>query len=344
VCSTFLLHPRVLVAALISLLAGVAPAADVGPFEFPTANRALFESGGDERFFVGTTGQPWTSGTFGCVRSEGWRFHEGLDIRCLQRDQRGEPSDPVLAAADGTVAYINKRPTLSNSGNYVVLRHRVEGMDIYTLYAHLSAIQPGLKAGVAIRRGDRLGTMGRTTDTREPITPDRAHVHFEMDLLINPRFATWQKRNKPKERNDHGNWNGHNLAGFDPRAVLLAQRVQGVKFSLASLLRSQPELCRVFVRSRSFPFLKSAAPLILPNPRAAKEGIVGYELALTFNGLPVRITPRAASEVSSRERIQLLAVNESEARRNPACRLVTQKTGSWELTDTGRSRIELLIY
>ena len=46
---------------------------------------------------VGTVGQPWTSGTFGCVRSGGWQMHEGLDIRCLQRDKHGEPLDPVLA-------------------------------------------------------------------------------------------------------------------------------------------------------------------------------------------------------------------------------------------------------
>src|SRR5574339_256066 len=79
-------------------------------FQLPTANQALFDrDGGGERFFVGTVGKPWTSGTFGCVRSDGWQLHEGLDIRCLQRDKRGEPIDPVLAAADGTVAYVNTR-------------------------------------------------------------------------------------------------------------------------------------------------------------------------------------------------------------------------------------------
>src|SRR5262245_11497348 len=73
------------------------------PFLLPTANRAIFEPGGEERYFVGTVGKPWTSGTFGCVRTEGWQLHEGLDIRCLQRDKHGEPIDPVMASADGTV-------------------------------------------------------------------------------------------------------------------------------------------------------------------------------------------------------------------------------------------------
>ena len=67
------LSPALLCACAASVLAQ--------PFQLPTANRALFEKGGEERFFVGTVGKPWTSGTFGCVRSDGWQMHEGLDIR-----------------------------------------------------------------------------------------------------------------------------------------------------------------------------------------------------------------------------------------------------------------------
>src|SRR5450759_2173679 len=120
-------------ARLICLFA--APAILAQPFQLPTANRALFETGGEEKFFVGTVGKPWTSGCYGCVRSDGWQMHEGLDIRCLQRDKRGEPTDPILATADGTVAYISMRPSLSNYGNYLILRHHVEGLEIYSLYA-----------------------------------------------------------------------------------------------------------------------------------------------------------------------------------------------------------------
>src|SRR5271170_4188032 len=120
-------------------------------FRLPTANQAIFEKGGEDRFFVGTVGKSWTTGTFGCVRSDGWQIHEGLDIRCLQRDRRGEPTDPVMATADGTVAYINRRPSLSNYGNYIVLRHEVEGLEIYSLYAHLQSVREGLQAGQAVK-------------------------------------------------------------------------------------------------------------------------------------------------------------------------------------------------
>lgn len=102
---------------------------------------------------MGTVGKPWTSGCFGCVRSDGWQMHEGLDIRCLQRDKHGEPTDPVMATADGTVVYINSRPSLSNYGNYVVVQHRVEGLDIFSLYAHLSAVRTGPESGDAGEAG-----------------------------------------------------------------------------------------------------------------------------------------------------------------------------------------------
>src|SRR5436190_6347709 len=96
-----------------------------GTFLLPTANHALYEPGQEEKFFVPTPGKTWSSGTFGCVRTEGWQIHEGLDIRCLQRDKHGEPVDPVMATADGTVVYINIHAPLSNYGIYIILRHQI---------------------------------------------------------------------------------------------------------------------------------------------------------------------------------------------------------------------------
>ena len=167
------------------------------PFHLPTANRALFERGHEEKFFVGTAGKPWTSGAFGCVRTEGWQMHEGLDIRCLQRDHRGEPIDPVLATAEGAVAYINTHPGLSNYGNYIVLRHQIEGLEIFSLYAHLREVRAGLRIGQAIKTGEQIAVMGRTSNTRQAISRDRAHVHFELNFLVNERFADWHRSTRP---------------------------------------------------------------------------------------------------------------------------------------------------
>jgi murein DD-endopeptidase MepM/ murein hydrolase activator NlpD len=306
-------------------------------FQLPTANRALFDPGGEEKFFVGTVGKPWTSGCFGCVRSDGWQMHEGIDIRCLQRDKRGEPVDPVMAAADGVVVYVNSKPSLSNYGNYIVVRHRVEELEIYSLYAHLREAR--VKTGQAVKAGDTIAIMGHSSNTREAISKDRAHVHFELNLLVNDRFPTWFKQTSPNERNDHGEWNGQNLLGLDPRAILLGAREQGDRFSLLAFLQSQTELCRVLVRKTEFPWLKRYGALIRPNPTAAKEGIAGYEIALNFNGVPFELIPRASSEIKGAGKYKLLSVNEAEYHKNPCRRLVVQKGSRWEL---GRRGIELL--
>lgn len=327
------------------LFAAVRPEiAPAQPFQLPTANRALYEPGGEERFFVGTVGKSWESGTFGGVRSSGYQLHEGIDIRCLQRDKRGEPIDPVLATADGTVAYINRRPSLSNYGNYIILRHKIDGIEVYSTYAHLREVRTDLREGMAVKSGEQIGVLGRTANTREGISKDRAHVHFEINLLISDRFAEWFRKNMPGQRNDHGNWNGQALRGLDPRLILLAQQREGAKFSLANFIRNQTELCRVQVRDTNFSWLRRYPSLIVKNPVAEKEGIAGYELVLNYVGVPYQVIPRAASELKSKSRTHLLSVNAAEEQRNPCCKLVTQRRGRWELANNGANLLSLLTY
>jgi murein DD-endopeptidase MepM/ murein hydrolase activator NlpD len=314
------------------------------PFQLPTANRAIFEPNGEDRYFVGTTGRSWESGTFGSVRSEGYQLHEGLDIRSLQRDRRGEPVDPVMASADGVVAYLNRKPSLSNYGNYLIVRHQIEGLEVYTTYAHLREIRSDLREGMAVKAGETIAIMGRTANTREGISKDRAHLHFEINLLISDRFAAWHRKHLPGQRNDHGNWNGQALRGLDPRAILLAQQREGARFSLLAFVRGQTELCRVQVRDTDFPWLRRYPGLVMRNPVADKEGVAGYELVLNFVGIPFQVIPRAASELKSKSSVFLLSVNAVEQRRNPSGKLVTQRGGRWQLSYTGQNLISLLTF
>jgi len=312
-------------------------------FQFPTANHALLEPGHELEFFAPTApDKPWTTGSFGCVRSDGWQMHEGLDIRHLQTDRRGEPTDPVMATAAGTVMYVSARAALSNYGKYIVIRHVVEGLEIYSLYAHLSEIAPGIAAGKTVQAGEVIATMGRTSNTAEVITKDRAHVHFELNVFVSENFSSWYKKNFPGERNDHGIWNGQNLNGLDPCAILLAEHGEK-NFSLLEFVRSQRELCRVLVRATGFPYLKRYAPLVLKNPVAAREGVAGYEIALNYNGVAFALLPRAQSEIKGRAKFQLLSVNEPEYRAHPCRKLVVQRGGRWQLTNVGQRELELLV-
>jgi hypothetical protein len=310
----------------------------------PTANRALFQPGAEDRYYVGTPGKTWISGTFGCVRTEGQQMHEGIDIRCTQRDRQGEPVDPILATADGTVAYLNPKPALSNFGKYIVLRHTIEGLEIFSVYAHLREIRADLRPGKSVRAGEAIGVMGRTANTRQGISRDRAHLHFELNLFINDQFPEWYKTSCPGQRNDHGQWNGQNLVALDPGKILLQQAQVGPRFSLLRLVAQDTELCRVLVRKTRFPWIQRYRPLVAENPIAQKEGVAAYEISLNYNGLPFRLVPRAASEIKPGPKFQLLAVNAAEQRKNPARHLVARSANSWQLTAKGVRLLDLLTY
>jgi murein DD-endopeptidase MepM/ murein hydrolase activator NlpD len=312
------------------------------PFQLPTANQALFEPGGQERYFVPTAGKTWVSGAFGCVRSDGWQMHEGLDIKCLQRDRAGEPTDPVMATADGVVAYVNNKPSLSNYGRYVVVLHHINGMEVYSLYAHLSEIQSGLRVGQPVRAGQKIAVMGRTSNTRERISKERAHVHFELNLFYSDHFNSWFKRRFPGERNDHGLFNGENLVGMDARLILLAEHEQGARFDLLSWIQHRTELCRVLVRQTDFPWLRRYPMLVKQGGLRQGEQAAGYEMALDFNGLPFELIPRTAAQFKSAAKFQLLSVNEAEYTKNPCRKLVTRQGSRWELAGNGLSLLDLL--
>ncbi|HYE30781.1 MAG TPA: M23 family metallopeptidase [Methylomirabilota bacterium] len=312
-------------------------------FVLPTPNTAIYgPNRGEERYFVGTVGRPWTAGTFGCVRTGGAQMHEGIDIRAVSRDKRGEPTDPIFSTADGTVAYVNANAGLSNYGKYIIIRHQLEGLDLYSMYAHLSAVHVGV--GARVKAGQTIGVMGRTSNTRQGISKERAHVHFELTLMINERFPAWHKANLRGQRNDHGVWNGRNFLGLDPTEVLLAQKREGKNFSILKFIRSQPELCRVFVPDSSFPWLKRYTPLIKRNVRAEREGVAGYEIALNYNGVPFQLIPRARSELRGGATLRLLHVNAAEADEHPCRKLVLRRSGEWQLSNATRELLGLLTY
>ena len=329
--------------ALAGFLSSAASLSAQTPFQFPTANHALYEVGAELKFLAPTApDRSWTTGSFGCVRTDGWQMHEGLDIRSLQHDRRGEPTDPVLATADGTVMYVNPKAGLSNYGKYVVIRHVIEGVEIYSLYAHLSEVSTA--TGRNVRAGDVIATMGRTSNTSEHIGKERAHLHFELNVFVNDNFSAWFRKNLPGERNDHGLWNGQNLDGLDPRDILLAEHNPVKPFSLLTFLRSQTELCRVLVRVTNFSYLKRYAPLVLKNPKAEQEGVAGYEIVFNYNGVVFALMPRAASEIKGTAKVQLLSVNEAEYHAHPCRKLVVQHGSRWQLTEKGLREVEMLTY
>lgn len=331
------------------LLSSLALAATVRALDLclPTANNALLKPGDEADFFQPTVEGTVESGMFGCVRNNGHRFHEGLDIKCLQRDRRGEPIDPVHAIADGEIAFVNTRPGLSNYGRYVVLQHNWDGVQVFTLYAHLSEVKPGLVVGQPVQKAQVIGTLGHSANTGEGISRERAHLHFEINFLLNPNFRIWYPKREPKAP-PFGNFNGQNLIGLDPAAFLRAYAADR-KLSFAAYVSTQPIAFSALVGARPLPWLTLHPEQVQP-----ESGIpVAYEIGMTYWGMPLIVWPRSSNEIGESQRRMLqrglpivCRVNEAELARFPCQELVRRdrRGNGWVLSERGRDWFEVLTY
>ncbi|MBF0190480.1 MAG: M23 family metallopeptidase [Magnetococcales bacterium] len=102
------------------------------------------------------------------------RFGQVGALRNTGIDIAAKPGDPVLAAADGMVAYADQG--LSTFGNMVLLRH---GGSFMTAYAHLQKIM--VKKGQNVRAGETIALAGQSGVTVSP------RLHFEIRRSIAPQ-------------------------------------------------------------------------------------------------------------------------------------------------------------
>jgi hypothetical protein len=332
-----------------SLVASLLGAATGHAFDIclPTANDALLRPGADADFFQPTVEGTTESGMFGCFRSHGHRFHKGVDIKCLQRDRQGEPVDPVHAAADGEVAFVNAKPGLSNYGRYIVIQHVWDGVEVCTLYAHLREVAAGIAAGQPVKKGQVIATLGHSANTREGISRERAHLHFEIDLLLSPNFYIWYPKHVP-DAPPFGNFNGQNLAGMDPAAVLRAYAANR-NLNFAEYVAKQPIAFTVLAGARPFPWLKLHPEQVQP----AGGAVIAYEIGMTAWGMPVAVWPRVAGEISESQHHLLERSLPVLARANDAelsqwtCGELVKRSRSgdgWALTEHGRDWLQMITF
>jgi murein DD-endopeptidase MepM/ murein hydrolase activator NlpD len=267
------------------------------------------------------------SGSFGGVRSEGRQFHEGIDIQPLRRDRQGEALDPVYAVLDGVVRHINAVPGKSSYGRYIVLEHPGVSPAIYTLYSHLARIAPGLKVGAATKRGATLGIMGRSA-SGYAIPKERAHLHFEMGLMITRDFQRWYDSRKFGSRNEHGLYNGMNLMGFDPLDFFRRHRARRVDNFVQYFAQMEPVVKLRIATMRTPDFVQRYPALVT---KASPMLAAGWEIWFDWTGLPFRWTPLTAGEVAGlgHNQVRIIEVNQAEERRQRSKTLVVSRKGNW---------------
>ena len=272
----------------------------------PTRNDALLRGDGPafyqytDRYFKGRRSRPWQGGQYGFVRNARetpyglayTRFHEGVDIKPISRTQAGEPLDLVRAIDEGEVVYVNGVEKHSNYGKYVVVEHWWGNAPYYSLYAHLGRVF--VRQGDVVQQGDRLGRLGYTG---VGINRRRAHVHFEINLLLNFTFQPWYDDHfEDDDPNYHGIFSGLNLSGLDVPALYLALREDST-LTIPDFMARQPAFFRVTVPNTGTPDLLLRYPWLSPthNPYTPLFGTPEAHPAWTFtfarSGLPLRIDP-----------------------------------------------------
>ena len=285
---------------LIAIIAMLCSAAWAQPqdlvYTLPTDNTSLFTTGGDDyfmyvdRLFEGVKTTPWQAGTYGMVRNPFRpqpgapvmfsRFHEGIDVKPIYRNSNGEPQDMVRPIAPGVVVHASTMPGHSNYGRYVVISHRVPEGTIYSLYAHLASVSCSVGQKISIQ--DEIGRLGYSG---VGLNKTRAHLHLEICLMINSRFAEFYTG-----ENKHGNFNGMNLAGINPADVLQRCR-NGDTFSLSSYFAGLKEHYRVAVPCIRAMDILRRHPFLYKGSRTERTRPHSLEIAFTAEGIPIGIYP-----------------------------------------------------
>ncbi len=309
---------------------------------WPTANPA-FAHGKPYAAYVQPTSRdnPIESGIYGCVRNKGYKFHEGIDLKSIKRDSANRPLDTVFAAMDGVVVHLNRKAADSSYGTYFVLEHRGLKPAVYTLYAHLSAVEKGLVKGSRVKAGQPIGRMGNTAGGyRFPL--ERAHLHFEIGLRLSDDFQRWYDRRKFGSPNKHGNFNGMNLVGLDPIAFYHLYGGKQLKQPLDYLV-TLPKVVVVRAKSAKVPDFVDRYPSLSSYKGGGKKPLA-WDFSFGPAGIPLRCDPAPAeADLPSGTRYQVLSYEESTGCCVKCRRLVTQKGKNLVPTTQLGAYLELLL-
>ena len=240
------------------------------------------------------------------------------------------------------MVHVNGKVATSNYGKYVVLRHGLGGMELYSLYGHLRSVEASLSVGDELEAGASIGVLGRTANTRDGIAKARAHLHFEIGVWVNSNFEGWFDRWYKDGNNFHGAWNGMNLLGLD--AAMVLRQVEAGGFELLDFLNNQPELCRVRVCQKQFDWLKRFPQLIEKSAGDNKGEIRAWDLGLNFNGIPVRMKPVRGEVKTGGAKYTLLEVDAKVRAKYPCSGLVFRKGSRWVFTSKGKRAMDLLLF
>lgn len=287
---------------------------------WPSPNPA-FARGMGFSSYIQKTGpdKEFSSGTYGCVRNNGYKFHEGLDLFPIKSDSRGKAVDLVFAAMPGKVQYINRTPGYSAYGKFIVIEHLEIVPNMYSLYAHLESIDKSLSNGSMVNVAQSLGRMGNTASY--PIPLSRSHLHFEMGLRLTNKFQDWYNRQKFPTPNRHGNYSGFNLVGINPLPFYSSYKSNALKSPL-EFFKSLPIQAKIRIRTTQIPDFTQRYPSLCSTLNKT-QNFEGWDCSFGPFGIPLRL--EQITGISSKDPMIKVLSFDTALQEKPCRRLIERK-------------------
>lgn len=142
-----------------------------------------------------------------------WTQHKGIDFAAPE-------GTPIRATADGVIDFSGVQ---NGYGNVVIVKH---GPVYSTLYAHMSRITTGMRAGTRVMQGEVIGYVGSTGWSSGP------HLHYEFRVnndardpstIVLPQAVALSAAELPHFRKRVADIT-HRFAMMSPNPVTLASR------------------------------------------------------------------------------------------------------------------------
>lgn len=117
------------------------------------------------------------------IGSNNIEFHSGMDLSAPSGTE-------IVSVADGVVYETGYSET--GLGNYVYIKHNIDGIIYYSIYGHMSDDSIVVSKGDNIKMGDVIGiigTTGNSTGIHLHFTLSSPILSFNKDYLVDPCYV-----------------------------------------------------------------------------------------------------------------------------------------------------------
>jgi murein DD-endopeptidase MepM/ murein hydrolase activator NlpD len=195
--------------------------------------------------------------------------------------------------------------------------------------------------GERVQRGRVIATMGRSAGGYA-IPKERAHLHFEIGLMLTRDFQSWYGRRKFGSPNEQGLWNGMNLMGIDALDFLGVWRAKRVNTFRDYFAQIEPVVTLRIATMRTPDFVTRYPALL--TKELPLGPVAGWEIKFAWTGLPVAWTPLTSLETLglARDLPRIISVNAEVEKRQRSKSLAVAKGGGWTVGKDLETVLQLL--